>query len=261
MIGVGNDNSGPYTHARADRSALRVPRRLRRQGGWPTWNTNGDYPLFFAQTDDDAQRHVDVHVLPARARARESQRRGAERHDAHAPVPRRRAAAVPADRRERQARRRAVRARLLRLSDAARGDGHAARHATGEDAPRRRARVREPARDRGGPHALRGRDRRARSRRWRGSAFTRRCGARTTTRSIRTRTSRRRARAVGDFLHSVGGDGHRLRDGRDARSRRRVLGDQRRRRDVLGDGRLARRGVLGRGERRRCRTSRSTCAG
>jgi hypothetical protein len=51
MIGVGNDNSGPYDHA--------VPMDLHYayldgygdEGGWPTWNTDGDYPLFFAQTD------------------------------------------------------------------------------------------------------------------------------------------------------------------------------------------------------------------
>ena len=51
MVGVGNDNAGPYTHD--------VPMDLHYayldgygdQGGWPTWNTGGDYPLFFAQTD------------------------------------------------------------------------------------------------------------------------------------------------------------------------------------------------------------------
>jgi hypothetical protein len=50
MIGVGNDNSGPYDHG--------VPIDLHYayldgygdQGGWPTWNANGDYPLFFVQT-------------------------------------------------------------------------------------------------------------------------------------------------------------------------------------------------------------------
>jgi hypothetical protein len=51
MIGVGNDNSGPYTAG--------VPMDLHYayldgygdQNGWPTWNTNGDYPLFFIQAD------------------------------------------------------------------------------------------------------------------------------------------------------------------------------------------------------------------
>lgn len=49
MIGVGNDSTGPYTHA--------VPIDLHYaylvgygdQTGWPTWNANGDYPKFFAQ--------------------------------------------------------------------------------------------------------------------------------------------------------------------------------------------------------------------
>ena len=51
MIGVGNDNDGPYTAG--------VPMDLHYayldgygdQTGWPTWNTNGDYPLYFIQTD------------------------------------------------------------------------------------------------------------------------------------------------------------------------------------------------------------------
>ena len=51
MIGVGNDNSGPYSDG--------VPMDLHYayltgygdQTGWPTWNANGDYPLYFAQTD------------------------------------------------------------------------------------------------------------------------------------------------------------------------------------------------------------------
>jgi hypothetical protein len=49
MIGVGNDNQGPYTN--------NVPIDLHYAylvgygdgTGWPTWNTNGDYPLFFEQ--------------------------------------------------------------------------------------------------------------------------------------------------------------------------------------------------------------------
>jgi hypothetical protein len=52
MIGIGNDNSGPYD--------LNVPIGLHYayldgygdQGGWPTWNTGGDYPLVFEQADD-----------------------------------------------------------------------------------------------------------------------------------------------------------------------------------------------------------------
>jgi hypothetical protein len=51
MIGVGNDNTGPYTHD--------VPIGLHYayldgygdEGGWPTWNAGGDYPLYFAQAD------------------------------------------------------------------------------------------------------------------------------------------------------------------------------------------------------------------
>jgi hypothetical protein len=50
MIGVGNDNSGPYDHS--------VPIDLHYAyldgygdgNGWPTWNAQGNYPLFFAQT-------------------------------------------------------------------------------------------------------------------------------------------------------------------------------------------------------------------
>jgi len=52
MVGIGNDNAGPYDHG--------IPIDLHYAylvgygdaGGWPTWNTNGDYPLFFAQTAD-----------------------------------------------------------------------------------------------------------------------------------------------------------------------------------------------------------------
>ena len=51
MIGVGNDNTGPYDHA--------VPIGLHYvyltgygdQGGWPTWNADSDYPLLFEQAD------------------------------------------------------------------------------------------------------------------------------------------------------------------------------------------------------------------
>jgi hypothetical protein len=49
MIGIGNDNDGPYAND--------VPIDLHYAylvgygdgTGWPTWNDNGDYPLFFAQ--------------------------------------------------------------------------------------------------------------------------------------------------------------------------------------------------------------------
>lgn len=51
MIGVGNDNTGPYDHD--------VPIDLHYvyltgygdEGGWPTWNAGGDYPLLFEQAD------------------------------------------------------------------------------------------------------------------------------------------------------------------------------------------------------------------
>jgi hypothetical protein len=46
MVGLGNDNDGPYTQ--------QIPIDLHYtylvgygdQGGWPTWNTNGDYPTY-----------------------------------------------------------------------------------------------------------------------------------------------------------------------------------------------------------------------
>ena len=52
MIGLGNDNSGPYDND--------IPIDLHYaylvgygdQGGWPTWNSDGNYPLFFAETAD-----------------------------------------------------------------------------------------------------------------------------------------------------------------------------------------------------------------
>jgi len=52
MVGLGNDNSGPYDHD--------IPIDLHYaylvgygdQGGWPTWNTDGNYPKFFAETAD-----------------------------------------------------------------------------------------------------------------------------------------------------------------------------------------------------------------
>jgi hypothetical protein len=50
MIGIGNDNAGPYDNA--------IPIDLHYAylvgygdgTGWPTWNTDGNYPLYFAQT-------------------------------------------------------------------------------------------------------------------------------------------------------------------------------------------------------------------
>ncbi|HEU4611626.1 MAG TPA: hypothetical protein VFS15_06095 [Kofleriaceae bacterium] len=50
MIGLGNDNQGPYDNA--------IPIDLHYaylvgygdETGWPTWNTDGNYPLYFAQT-------------------------------------------------------------------------------------------------------------------------------------------------------------------------------------------------------------------
>ena len=51
MVGVGNDNMGPYTHAVQMDLHYAYLDGYGDQGGWPTWNTNGDYPAFFAQTD------------------------------------------------------------------------------------------------------------------------------------------------------------------------------------------------------------------
>jgi hypothetical protein len=53
MIGVGNDNAGPYDHG--------VPIDLHYaylvgygdSDGWPTWNADGMYPTYFAQTADE----------------------------------------------------------------------------------------------------------------------------------------------------------------------------------------------------------------
>ncbi len=55
MIGAGNDNSGPYDHG--------VPIDLHYtylvgygdNGGWPTWNVQGNYPLLFAQMTSSHQ--------------------------------------------------------------------------------------------------------------------------------------------------------------------------------------------------------------
>lgn len=50
MVGIGNDNSGPYDHAIAIDLHYAYLDGYGDQGGWPTWNTGGDYPKFFAQT-------------------------------------------------------------------------------------------------------------------------------------------------------------------------------------------------------------------
>ena len=50
MVGIGNDNSGPYDHAISIDLHYAYLVGYGDQGGWPTWNTGGDYPKFFAQT-------------------------------------------------------------------------------------------------------------------------------------------------------------------------------------------------------------------
>jgi hypothetical protein len=50
MVGVGNDNTGPYDHAIPIDIHYAYLVGYGDQAGWPTWNTDGDYPLFFAQT-------------------------------------------------------------------------------------------------------------------------------------------------------------------------------------------------------------------
>jgi hypothetical protein len=50
MVGIGNDNSGPYTHGIALDLHYAYLDGYGDTGGWPTWNTNGDYPKFFADT-------------------------------------------------------------------------------------------------------------------------------------------------------------------------------------------------------------------
>ena len=49
MIGVGNDNSGPYTYGIPIDLHYAYLDGYGDSGGWPTWNANGDYPLFFEQ--------------------------------------------------------------------------------------------------------------------------------------------------------------------------------------------------------------------
>ncbi len=51
MIGVGNDNSGPYTDGVPMDVHYAYLTGYGDQNGWPTWNANGDYPLYFIQTD------------------------------------------------------------------------------------------------------------------------------------------------------------------------------------------------------------------
>jgi hypothetical protein len=51
MVGVGNDNDGPYTDGVNMDLHYAYLVGYGDQGGWPTWNTNGDYPYFFAMTD------------------------------------------------------------------------------------------------------------------------------------------------------------------------------------------------------------------
>jgi hypothetical protein len=51
MIGIGNDNAGPYMHAVAMDLHYAYLTGYGDQTGWPTWNTNGDYPLYFIQGD------------------------------------------------------------------------------------------------------------------------------------------------------------------------------------------------------------------
>ena len=52
MVGIGNDNTGPYTHAIPIDLHYAYLDGYGDSGGWPTWNTNGDYPKFFAATAD-----------------------------------------------------------------------------------------------------------------------------------------------------------------------------------------------------------------
>src|SRR5262245_57274335 len=55
MVGIGNDNSGPYDHQIPIDVHYAYLVGYGDQTGWPTWNANGDYPLFFAQT---AEQHA-----------------------------------------------------------------------------------------------------------------------------------------------------------------------------------------------------------
>lgn len=55
MVGIGNDNSGPYDHAIPIDIHYAYLVGYGDSGGWPTWNANGDYPLLFAQGAADHQ--------------------------------------------------------------------------------------------------------------------------------------------------------------------------------------------------------------
>jgi len=50
MVGIGNDNSGPYDHQIPIDIHYAYLVGYGDQTGWPTWNADGNYPLFFAQT-------------------------------------------------------------------------------------------------------------------------------------------------------------------------------------------------------------------
>ena len=232
MVGVGNDNNGPYDDG--------VPIDLHYayldgygdQGGWPTWNTDGDYPLFFAQTDATHGVTPMFTYYQLALELENQQRRGVERPDAHAPVPRRRAPAVPEDRGERHARGGAVRARLLRLPDAARGGGHAARPDPREDrtSPTCPSARRCPRPSPGLMHCIVAIGRAV--------APAARIGFHASMwgayydgldPNADIEASGKRGRRLPELGRRRR---HRLRHGRDARSRRRVLGDERRRLDA-----------------------------
>jgi hypothetical protein len=50
MVGLGNDNSGPYEHDVAIDLHYAYLVGYGDNGGWPTWNEDGNYALYFAQT-------------------------------------------------------------------------------------------------------------------------------------------------------------------------------------------------------------------
>ncbi len=52
MIGIGNDNSGPYDHQIPIDLHYAYLAGYGDRTGWPTWNAGGDYPKFFAQEAD-----------------------------------------------------------------------------------------------------------------------------------------------------------------------------------------------------------------
>lgn len=55
MIGVGNDNSGPYSHQVAIDLHYAYLNGWGDGDGWPTWNAGGEYPAIFART---AEQHA-----------------------------------------------------------------------------------------------------------------------------------------------------------------------------------------------------------